>query len=135
MKRTRFCKKANPYNVQPVKEFYANLVDTTSKRLEVKVQGMKFSYSEEDIAEKPKKSARKDKKPKKVNTTIMLMIDSFEKEFDINKPYEKEGSSDDGRTMNEMMEQTNKDKVELQSEALVEMKDEGNRVKMLRKRK
>ncbi|KAL5053106.1 hypothetical protein RYX36_033788 [Vicia faba] len=49
MKWARFYMQPNPYNVQLVKEFYANLVDTTNKRLEVKVCRVKVSYSKATI--------------------------------------------------------------------------------------
>lgn len=49
MKWVKFYKHPNPYNVQMVRGFYNNLVDTTDKRLEVVVRGTKEVYSEETI--------------------------------------------------------------------------------------
>lgn len=45
MKWTRFCKHPSSYNIQMVKKFYANLVDTTNRRMEVVVRGKKVVYS------------------------------------------------------------------------------------------
>lgn len=49
MKWVKFYKNPNPYNVQMVRGFYTNLMDTTDKRLEVVVRGTKEVYSEETI--------------------------------------------------------------------------------------
>lgn len=45
MKWTKFCKQPQSYNVQFMKEFYANLIEITSKKAEVEVRGVKVSYS------------------------------------------------------------------------------------------
>lgn len=49
IKWRKFYKHPNPYNMKTVKDFYANLVDTSSKRLEVLEKGIKVQYSEKTI--------------------------------------------------------------------------------------
>lgn len=49
LKLTKFYRHPNSYNVQMVKEFYTNLVDTSNKINEVMVRGTKVVYSEETI--------------------------------------------------------------------------------------
>lgn len=45
MKCTKFCKQTQPYNVQFVKKLYVHMIDTSSKKAEVKLRGVKVSYS------------------------------------------------------------------------------------------
>lgn len=47
IKWRKFYKHPNPYNMKMVKEFYTDLVDTLSKRLEVLEKGIKVQYSEQ----------------------------------------------------------------------------------------
>lgn len=49
MRWTYFCKHPSQYNIQLVKEYYANLVDIPNKRLEMVVRGTKVVYSKETI--------------------------------------------------------------------------------------
>lgn len=45
MKWMEFNKEKYPYNIQLVKEFCTNLINITSKKVEVRVRGVKVSYS------------------------------------------------------------------------------------------
>ncbi|KAL5075764.1 hypothetical protein RYX36_014748 [Vicia faba] len=48
-KWAKSCQQSLSFNTQIVKEFYANLVDTNNKMVEVVVRGVKVSYTEETI--------------------------------------------------------------------------------------
>ncbi|KAL5076810.1 hypothetical protein RYX36_015794 [Vicia faba] len=79
--------------------------------------------STEDNTEKPKKRDMKDKKPKKMKTYEVPVVDSPKKNSNINEPTEEENSSEYEKTLNELMKQAAKGKVELLAEASVRMQN------------
>lgn len=80
---------------------------------------------EDDITAKPKKIARKDKQPKKVNIISPPVPDNPPREFDMNQPTEQEDSDEDGITLGELLKQVNKDNAELRKGTTTKQYDDG----------